>query len=73
MWTLALLLQYREFVENEKSVTYINVVAQLAAAEHQECFGAGKFQLKKRWKCNKTICPMSDRSHLCANLRCCTI
>lgn len=37
MWTLALLWQYREFVENEKSMTYINVVAQCAAAEHQEC------------------------------------
>lgn len=36
MWTLALLLQYREFVEKEKSMTYINVVARRAAAEHQE-------------------------------------
>lgn len=37
MWTLALLLQYRGFIENEKSMTYINVVAQRTAAEHQEC------------------------------------
>lgn len=37
MWTLALLLQYRGFIENEKPMTYINVVAQRTAAEHQEC------------------------------------
>lgn len=47
MWTLALLLQCREFVENEKSMTYINAVAQRAAAEHQECFELVNSNCKK--------------------------
>lgn len=54
-------------------MTYINVVAQRAAAEHGECLELVNSDRKKRWKCNKTICPVSDRSHLCANLRYCAI